>query len=116
MVQELAEDLGRVENFKLWIAEYYSPKLYAGFQSEKFSGSLGSSPFQFFPPDWISFFEHCGWIEKETRYLFDEGEKVGRRFPLPVWGKVLRAFMGSERFARGLRLQAYVVFQRMTIP
>lgn len=112
VVRDLAENLRQIQKFELWITEYYSPKLYRIFQGKKFKESLGDSPLQFFPEDWFAVFEGCGWQQKEIHYLYDEGERLGRRFPVPWFIALLRAFVNKEAFARSMRLQAYTVLQK----
>lgn len=111
MVRDLAEHLRQIPNFRLWITEYYSPKLYPLFQGRKFRESLGDSPFRFFPKDWFAVFESGGWRKKEIRYLYDEGERLGRRFPAPWFVSLLRIFVNKEAFAKHMRLQAYAVLE-----
>jgi methyltransferase (TIGR00027 family) len=112
VMRDLARDIRAQSRFKYWLGEYYSPKLYPRFQAPSFQKLLGGSPFRFFPTDWFAFFEDCGWAPHETRYLLDEGEKVGRRFPLPLFARLLRPLIGDEAIRRETRLQAYVVFEK----
>ncbi len=112
-VGSLANDIKTQSNFKLWIAEYYSPEVYPRYQSPKFKGLLGNSPFQFFPADWFSFFEDCGWAQKEMHYLYDEAEKHKRKFPLPWWASILRFIIGENRMMKDIRkFSAYIVFEK----
>jgi methyltransferase (TIGR00027 family) len=113
MVAELASDLHDYSKFRLWITEYYSPHLYARFQADSFQNRLGNSPFRFFPLEWFPFFESNGWRKKEMRYLFDEGEKKKREFPLPWWVKILKRIFGAEKLAPRLRLQAYSILEKV---
>lgn len=113
-VTSLARDIKNQANFKLWLAEYYSPEMYPRFQSPQFRDLLGGAPFQFFPKDWFSFFADCGWTKKEMRYLYDEAEKHNRRFPLPWWATILRGIFGDERVMKRLRkISAYIVFEKL---
>ncbi|TCV79008.1 class I SAM-dependent methyltransferase [Sulfurirhabdus autotrophica] len=115
-VSSLAKDIKDQSNFKLWLAEYYSPEVYPRYQSLKFRNLLGDAPFQFFPEDWFSFFEDCGWTQKEMQYLHDEAEKHNRKFPLPWWATILRVFIGEKRIMRGARkFSAYIVFEKNTV-
>lgn len=112
-VSSLANDIKDQSNFKLWIAEYYSPEVYPRYQSSKFKGLLGDSPFQFFPTNWFSFFEDCGWTQKEMHYLYDEAEKHNRKFPLPWWASILRFIIGEKRMMKDIRkFSAYIVFEK----
>jgi methyltransferase (TIGR00027 family) len=111
LVRDLATHLKEYSNFKLWISEYYDPKLYPRFQAKGFQKLLGDSPFRFFPADWFSFFKNCGWEKKEIRYLYDEGDRVGRPFPLPWFASLIQWVFGKKAMAKHVRLQAYVVFE-----
>jgi methyltransferase (TIGR00027 family) len=112
-VRGLATTLHAQSQLKYWIAEYYPPKMYPRFQSAKFKKSLGGAPFQFFPSDWFGLFETCGWKKKEMRYLYDDGERLGRHFPLPFPFSLLRLVLGSEAIGKAVRLQAYSVLEKM---
>lgn len=112
VVRDLAENLRQIPNLKVWITEYYAPRLYPHFQSEKFRKSLGNSPLRFFPKDWFAVFESCGWTKMDIRYLYDEGERLGRRFPVPWFVALLRIFVNKEAFAKNMRLQAYAVLKK----
>ncbi len=112
LVSDLANDLKEHSNFKLWIGEYYAPQVYVRFQSAEFRQLLGDAPFQFFPRDWLAFFENRGWIKKEMHYLYDEGEKLGRKFPLPWWASLVKFVVGREKILQNTRVSAYLVFER----
>ena len=112
-VSSLAKDIKKQSNFTLWLAEYYAPEVYPRYQSPKIKGLMGDASFQFFPPNWFSFFEDCGWTQKEIHYLHDEAEKHGRKFPLPWWAAMLRVFVGEKRMMRRMRkFWAYIVFEK----
>ena len=112
-VSSLAHDIKNQSNFKLWIAEYYSPEVYPRYQSQKFRSLLGGAPFQFFPSDWFSFFEGCGWTQKEIKYIHDEAGKHNRKFPLPWWASLLRLIIGEKRMMKKIRkFSAYIVFEK----
>ncbi len=112
-VAELASELRDQANFELWITEYYSPEVYRVFQSPQMKRLLGDSPFVFFPKDWFGFFRNCGWQQKEICYLFDEGKKHDRQFPLPWFPDLLRKIFGEEFMAKRIRQSfAYVVFEK----
>ncbi|MBI3561123.1 MAG: class I SAM-dependent methyltransferase [Gammaproteobacteria bacterium] len=112
-VSSLANDMKDQSNFKLWVAEYYSSKVYPRYQSQKFKDLLGDSPFQFFPANWFSFFEDCGWIQKEMHYLYDEAAKHNRKFPLPWWASALKVIIGEKTMMKDIRKSsAYIVFEK----
>ena len=108
----LAEDLRAQPNFKSWISEYYPPKMYPRYQAPGFQKLLGDSPFKFFPADWFTMFRESGWTKREMEYLYDKGMELGRPFPIPLWARLIRFFVGEERFAKHTRLSAYLVYER----
>jgi methyltransferase (TIGR00027 family) len=112
MVAELAADLKASGSIKFWIAEYYAESLYPRFQAPSFTKLLGNAPFRFYPKDWFGFFAQAGWIPKEKRYLFDEGEKLRRPFPLPWWANIIKAMANRDKFAERMRMQAYVLYEK----
>jgi methyltransferase (TIGR00027 family) len=112
-VGSLAKDIKDQSNFKLWLAEYYSPKVYPRYQSPKFKSLMGDTPFQFFPVDWLAFFESYGWTQKEVKYLHDEAQKHQRNFPLPLFAKILRVIIGEKRMMKSIRtFSAYILFEK----
>lgn len=115
-VSSLANEIKQQSRFKLWITEYYSPEVYPRYQSPKFNKRLGSSPFQFFPVDWLAFFEQHGWKQKEIKYLHDEALKHKRKFPLPWWASALRFIVGEKRIIHKVRkYSAYLVFEKLDL-
>lgn len=111
-VRALALDLKKQSNFLYWIAEYYSPKLYPRFQADSFKKQMGSAHFRFFPPECLSFYKSTGWNQKDLYYLNIEGEKLGRRFPLPWWAEIFRLFANKSKLAEKLNLTGYVLLER----
>jgi len=112
LVSDLAMDLYMHTSFKLWIAEYYAPQVYPRYQSAKFKKLFGDSPFQFFPTNWASFFEERGWVKMEMRYLYDEGERLDRKFLLPLWAKFLKFIIGAQKILQSTRVSAYIVYEK----
>ena len=110
----LAHDLQSQSNFQLWINEYYSPEVYPRFQSQQHKTLMGNSPFQFFPSDWFSFFEECGWTRKEMKYLCDEASQRHRGFPLPRWVTWLKWILGQDNMMKRIRtFTAYTVLEKI---
>lgn len=113
LVSELALDLKKIPSVQYWLAEYYSPQIYKHFQAESFKKLLGKSHFKFYPVDWFSFFLNLGWKKKELAYLYDVGEKIGRKFPAPWWVPILAVVFGKEKVAQKSRVQGYVLFEKI---
>jgi methyltransferase (TIGR00027 family) len=111
-VAALAHDLKHQPNFSQWISEYYAPKAYPRFQGEAFKKKLGSAQFKFFPPDILAFYAATGWKVQNEYYLYDEGLKVNRPFPLPWWGKLIVKVFGEKGAIENMRVSAYVLMVR----
>lgn len=111
-VSELAEDLISCKAVESWVAEYHSKQMYGHLNNVKKTKQMGQSPFQFFPEDWYSFFEDCGWKERETIFLGEAAKDLGRPFPLPFWAKALHALMPKQELEKLQKMSGFVVFQR----
>lgn len=110
-VESLAQDLRRQPNFRFWIADYYAPQMKRHMNSKKRMKELKNAPFQFFPEDWFGFFSKLGWKAGKVRYLSEEGEKVGRPFPIPWYYRILMLLASKERRQKGMRFAAYVLLE-----
>lgn len=111
-VASLAEDLRAVSTFQYWIAEYFAPHLYQWFKNKKRVERMKNAPFVFFPPDWFAFFRTHGWTPRETRYLAEEGTRIGRKPPHPLWARLLLKISSPARTAAASRFSAYIVFEK----
>lgn len=111
-VTELAKNLLQLSNLKFWATEFYSPKLYPRFQAPSFQKQLGSAPFQFYPKDYLEFYESTGWHKKELHYLYDLGNKVGRPFPYPWWVQLIKQIKGNDFIEKNARLMGYALLEK----
>jgi methyltransferase (TIGR00027 family) len=111
-VGALADDLHAQESMQFWIAEYFAPQLYKLFKGRKRSERFKNAPVQFFPLDWMGFFRSHGWTPQESRYLAEEGRKLGREIPHPLWVRAVLLITSKERAAQALRFVGYVVFRK----
>lgn len=93
----LADDLRALPDVDGWIVDRVSPEAAAHRRRAGADEALRNAPFRFSPPDWTAFFAAHGWRPRETRYLADEGDRVGRAPPLPLPVRLLLA--ASRRFA-----------------
>ncbi|NOT78060.1 MAG: class I SAM-dependent methyltransferase [Bacteriovoracaceae bacterium] len=87
--ESLACDLYALQNFKLWITEYYSPEILKFLRTPKRLKQMENSPFLFYPDHWFNFFKERGWKEEVTKYFGIETLKYGRTPPTPGWIKEL---------------------------
>jgi len=111
-VSELSEDLARHPNFKYWICEYISPKAYRHLQNPKRMKDLKNAPFQFYPEDWLGFFEQRGWNLVESKFYTEISEKVGRATPIPKFFKVLEFILGKKWAQPFKRMSGYLLWER----
>ncbi|MDA9523410.1 hypothetical protein XI06_24820 [Bradyrhizobium sp. CCBAU 11434] len=108
-VASLAKDLRGENNFRFWIADYFSPRiaLYLLINKEE----TKNAPYQFCPEDWFGFFAGVGWKAADIRYLGEESVRVGRRVPMLWWVKVVRLFVRKKVDGGALRTSAYVLLE-----
>jgi methyltransferase (TIGR00027 family) len=111
-VAELADDLKETEKVRYWIIDYYSPEAIR-FGEKARSRFMRNAPFRFAPKDWFGFFDQHGWRPRETLYILEEAERLGRPLPLPfrlrVWVKLVGPFISRARRDRMKRFAAYVL-------
>jgi len=112
-VGALADDLAKTPNVSSWIIDYFSPEVLR--YRRRIQARMSNAPFKFKPDDWFAFFAGHGWRPREERYLVEEGERLGRRLPIP---RVLLAlfalrsvFASRERRERMRRSLGYVVLE-----
>jgi O-methyltransferase involved in polyketide biosynthesis len=110
---QLAEDLRAQQTFAQWIVDYLSPS--AVRYSQRSGVAMRNAPFLFDPEDVFAFFQSHGWGTKEVRYLWDEGQKLGRPLPLPatvtrlLW--LRRLFMSHARRKEAQRFMGYMLLE-----
>lgn len=110
-VADLAEDLCSIPNFRFWVLDYYSPKIYRFVRSRKRRKQMRNAPFQFFPDDYFDFFSQHGWTARETRYLSEESTKLGRPIPMPWWARILAKLMGSGNHKKSTNFYGYSLLE-----
>lgn len=96
-VADLAFDLTTHPRFAYWVGEYFSPLVYKYLKAAARSRVMANAPFQFFPADWLGFFERNGWVKKELRYGSEVAERFGRTPPIPWWARLMLRFASAER-------------------
>jgi O-methyltransferase involved in polyketide biosynthesis len=108
----LADDLHGAENFSYWLLDYFSSKLIKYMRGGAMRRQMRNAPFLFDPPEYFAFFKEHGWHARETRYLGEESERLGRPIPAPWFFKILRVFMPPEQRTAMKRFSAYVLMER----
>lgn len=108
---QLAEDLASVPTFRFWIQDYRRSG--AGWRhTARLRKALANAPMLFEHSDPLAFFAERGWRVKHDIRALDEGERIGRRFPIPFpFGILVRLLPRArrERFRSGA---GYVLLER----
>jgi methyltransferase (TIGR00027 family) len=111
----LAEDLRAMDRLRFWTVDYFSKEAMKFRHRHQMGKRMRNAPFLFEPDDWFGFFRQQGWQVKTIRYLFDEGERLGRFPPLPLMARViylgLAPFLSKERKLGMRRFAAYVLLE-----
>lgn len=110
-VSSLAVDLHKSSNFLYWITEYHSTEMYRHLRNRKKEKEMENSPFQFFPNDWLGFFNTLGWRQKELLFLGEEGAKWNRPFPLPWWAKALFTLLPKKEFEKTKKMSGFILLK-----
>ena len=92
-VGALADDLHTTPQIAGWIVDYVSPESHAH-RDRRVGKQMARAQFKFRPTDWYAFFARHGWRVRELHYLADEGQRVGRRPPLPFLARLIMTTLG----------------------
>lgn len=109
---DLATDLYRFPEFKYWIVEYMSPEVYPYLQDPVRTANLKNAPFQFFPSDWLEFFEKNKWVTKELKFLGEVGVQLKRPMPLPGFVNLYKWLLPKSAFEKANRMTGFLLLQR----
>jgi methyltransferase (TIGR00027 family) len=93
----LADALAKQTQIVSWVTDYFSPFFMQLYRQGKISLQLKHAPFQFFPQNWQQFFLDHGWALQELRFLAEEGERVGRSMPAPLFAKLLLPLIPAKK-------------------
>ena len=96
-VAELAAELRAHPRFAFWIGEYFTPRVYPYLRAAARSRVLANAPFQFFPADWLGFFEQNGWVKKEIRFGSEVAMRFKRQPPIPWWARIVMKLVNPQR-------------------
>lgn len=111
-VSGLANDLIRFPSFAYWVVEYMNPEIYPHLKTPVRAEKLKNAPFQFFPPDWIGFFEQRGWMIKELTYHGETGAKLNRPMRIPGLTFLHRLFMPKAILEKIRRMTGFLLLER----
>ena len=111
-VSELSEDLTHHPGFRYWICEYISPKSYRYLKNKKRMKILKNAPFQFYPEDWMGFFESRGWSLSDSQYYSEISESLGRPTPIPAYFKLFELILGKQWASQFKRMSGFLLWGR----
>ena len=110
-VGALADELRALASARYWIVDYFSPAVHRF--RRRVRRRMANAPFKFTPSDWLGFFAQHRWQCSEMRYLWDEGQRLGRPMRLPFLARVLLAprwlFTTKEQRAAGTKFAGYAL-------
>jgi methyltransferase (TIGR00027 family) len=107
----LADDLFATPTVWGWIQDY-SHGLDRRRSPRSWERKMKATPFRFDAPDWFAFFAARGWHLVEQRLAWDEGEAIGRPFPMRLLWKILLALAPKEKRAEMLGMWGCVLLGR----
>jgi methyltransferase (TIGR00027 family) len=111
-VAQLGKELQSQPSFAFWIGEFFDPKVYRYIKNSFRMQKMRNAPFQFFPKDWLGFFEDLGWTPKEIRYAGEETLKHGREIPMPWWTIIFRILAKKAVIEKSKRMTGYILFRK----
>jgi methyltransferase (TIGR00027 family) len=111
-VSELSEDLGQHTCFSYWICEYISKASYRYLKNPKRMNVLRNAPFQFYPEDWMGFFEKRKWHLVQSRFFNEISENLGRPTPMPKIFIFFELLMGKKWAAQFKQMSGFLLWKR----
>ncbi|MGE0174517.1 MAG: class I SAM-dependent methyltransferase [Oligoflexales bacterium] len=106
----LAEDLRKIPSFRFWIQDYRKNGRSMR-HPQKLKRKLKNAPFLFSHPDQIDFFASFGWQVRSDIKAVDEGERLGRPFPIALPWLLLALFIPKGRREAMREAMGYVLFE-----
>lgn len=109
---ELAEDLASVANFEFWIQDYRDGK-HSGWRLPRgFRKGLKGAPFKFEVPNTAEFFAKHHWKVEKRILAFEEGERLGRPFPMRFSWKILLKLLPQKKREQMIRSSGYLLLKK----
>ncbi|MEO8627633.1 MAG: SAM-dependent methyltransferase [Betaproteobacteria bacterium] len=114
-VASLADDLAALDHADFWVVDYMHADTMRYRERKGMKHMMMNAAFRFKPAAWFDFFRQHGWRAKEIRYVWEEGERLGRAIPLPVPMKIAMKirilFMSQKRRQAVDEFFAYVLLE-----
>ncbi len=106
----LADDLRSIPSFKYWIQDFRKgDKNWR--HPEKLKKKLANAPFRFYHPDPLSFFASHGWTQEQVIYAAEEGDRIGRPFPMPFPWNFLFKISSKKKREHFRKASGYALLQ-----
>lgn len=109
----LARDIFDQPNFVYWIAEYFAPEVYRYLKNRRQSKKMQNAPFQFFPIDWLGFFERNGWKPRTIRYTTEESIRLHRAVPMPWFAILFKLLASKAMIEKSKKMTGYILFEKV---
>jgi len=109
----LARDLHAQPNFVHWITEYFAPEVYRYLQDRRQSKKMQNAPFQFFPINWLGFFERNGWRPRTIRYTSEESIRLNRTVPMPWFAFLFMLLASKAMIEKSRKMTGYILFEKV---
>jgi len=109
----LARDLLEQPTFVHWITEYFSPEVYRYLQTRRQVTKMQNAPFQFFPINWLGFFERNGWKPKTIRYTTEESMRLHRAVPMPWFAFIFKLLASKAMIEKSKKMTGYILFEKV---
>lgn len=111
-VSELSEDLMQHPCFQYWICEYISKASYRYLKDPKRMKVLKNAPFEFYPEDWMGFFEKRQWNLRQLQFYYEISEKFERPTPIPKIFKFFEFVLGKKWATPFKKMSGYLLWER----
>ena len=108
----LARDLHAQPNFVHWITEYFAPEVYRYLQTRRQASKMQNAPFQFFPINWLGFFERNGWRPQTIRYTSEESLRLHRPIPMPWFAFLFKMLVSKAMMEKSRKMTGYILFEK----
>lgn len=107
---QLAKDLRKQPTFRFWIQDYSKSTKYMR-NPGKLKQKLKNAPFRFDHADPLGFFTGYGWKVRTDIKAIDEGESLGRPFPIAFPWNLLMRLIPKVRRNEARQAMGYVLFE-----
>jgi methyltransferase (TIGR00027 family) len=111
-VRAISADLLAVPGVRWWIQDFYNQAVRGGDMPSGWGARMRAAPFRFRVPDWLGFFAGLGWRVKESVFVADEADRLGRRLPFMFPLSLILAVTPKKDQGQFRRVMGVVMFER----